>query len=140
MRPDLPQPTHRPKPQDTLAGILFLRLKVSHLCPKVSHLCPESPTIHDSRSLISVRRVLLSRSRRVQTDAGSSLQSGLCSGVRVFARSVLLRSEHQDGWQCRADAEIESIRSCTAVMFEGYGGGNDISNEWMVTCPPEHSC
>ena len=33
MRPDLPQPTHRLIPKDTLGGILFLRLKVSHLCP-----------------------------------------------------------------------------------------------------------
>jgi hypothetical protein len=24
--------------------------------------------------------------------------------------------------------------SCTAGLFEGYGG-NDVSNEWMETCP-----
>jgi hypothetical protein len=34
VRPDLPQPTHRLKEEDTLGGILFLRLKVSHLRPK----------------------------------------------------------------------------------------------------------
>ena len=31
MRPDLPQPTHRLEPRDTLAGILFLRLKAGHV-------------------------------------------------------------------------------------------------------------
>jgi hypothetical protein len=34
VRPDLPQPTHRFEEEDTLRGILFLRLKVSHLRPK----------------------------------------------------------------------------------------------------------
>jgi len=34
VRPDLPQPTHRLEEQDTLGGILFLRLKASHLRPK----------------------------------------------------------------------------------------------------------
>jgi hypothetical protein len=32
--PDLPQPTHGFKEEDTLGGILFLRLKVSYLRPK----------------------------------------------------------------------------------------------------------
>jgi hypothetical protein len=34
VRPDLPQPTHGLKEEDTLGGILFLRLKASHLRPK----------------------------------------------------------------------------------------------------------
>ncbi len=34
VRPDLTQPTHGFKEEDTLGGILFLRLKVSHLRPK----------------------------------------------------------------------------------------------------------
>ena len=34
VRPDLPQPTHRLEEEDTLRGILFLRLKASHLRPK----------------------------------------------------------------------------------------------------------
>jgi hypothetical protein len=34
MRPDLSQPTHRLQEEDTLGGILFLRLKTSHLRPK----------------------------------------------------------------------------------------------------------
>jgi hypothetical protein len=34
VRPDLPQPTHGLKEEDTLGGILFLRLKASHLHPK----------------------------------------------------------------------------------------------------------
>jgi hypothetical protein len=35
VRPDLSQPTtHRLKEEDTLGGILFLRLKVSHLRPE----------------------------------------------------------------------------------------------------------
>ncbi len=33
VRPDLSQPTHRLKEQDTIGGILFLRLKASHLRP-----------------------------------------------------------------------------------------------------------
>ena len=32
--PDLTQPTHRFEEEDTLRGILFLRLKTSHLRPK----------------------------------------------------------------------------------------------------------
>jgi hypothetical protein len=34
VRPDLSQPTHGFEEEDTLGGILFLRLKVSHLRPK----------------------------------------------------------------------------------------------------------
>jgi hypothetical protein len=34
VRPDLTQTTHRIKEEDTLGGILFLRLKVSPLRPK----------------------------------------------------------------------------------------------------------
>ena len=34
VRPDLPQPTHGFKEEDTLGGTLFLRLKTSHLRPK----------------------------------------------------------------------------------------------------------
>jgi hypothetical protein len=34
VRPDLPQSRHRLKEEDTFGGILFLRLKVSHLRPK----------------------------------------------------------------------------------------------------------
>jgi hypothetical protein len=34
MRPDLPQPTHQLKMQNTLGDILFLRLKAGHLRPK----------------------------------------------------------------------------------------------------------
>jgi len=34
VRPDLPQPTHGLKEEDTFGGILFLRLKASHLRPK----------------------------------------------------------------------------------------------------------
>ncbi len=34
MRSDLSQTTHQFIPKDTLGGILFLRLKVSHLCPE----------------------------------------------------------------------------------------------------------
>jgi hypothetical protein len=34
VRPDLSQPTHRLKEEETLGGILFLRLKASHLRPK----------------------------------------------------------------------------------------------------------
>jgi hypothetical protein len=34
VRPDLPQPTHGLEEEDTLGGILFLRLKASHLRPK----------------------------------------------------------------------------------------------------------
>ena len=34
VRPDLTQPTHGLKEEDTLGGILFLRLKTSHLRPK----------------------------------------------------------------------------------------------------------
>jgi hypothetical protein len=32
--PDLPQTTHHLEEEDTIGGTLFLRLKVSHLCPK----------------------------------------------------------------------------------------------------------
>jgi hypothetical protein len=34
VRPDLSQPTHGFVKEDTFGGILFLRLKVSHLRPK----------------------------------------------------------------------------------------------------------
>ena len=34
VRPDLSQPTHRLKEEDTLGVILFLRLKTSHLRPE----------------------------------------------------------------------------------------------------------
>jgi hypothetical protein len=34
LRPDLSQPTHRLKEEDTLGGILFLRLKTRHLRPE----------------------------------------------------------------------------------------------------------
>jgi hypothetical protein len=34
VRPDLSQPTHRLEEEDTFRGILFLRLKNSHLRPK----------------------------------------------------------------------------------------------------------
>jgi hypothetical protein len=34
MRPDLPQPAHRLKEEDTREGILFLGLKDGHLRPK----------------------------------------------------------------------------------------------------------
>jgi hypothetical protein len=34
VRPDLPQPTHGLKEEDTLGVILFLRLKASHLRPE----------------------------------------------------------------------------------------------------------
>jgi hypothetical protein len=34
VRPDLSQPTHGLVKEDTLGGILFLRLKASHLRPK----------------------------------------------------------------------------------------------------------
>jgi hypothetical protein len=34
VRPDLPHSTHRLEEVDTLGGILFLRLKASHLRPK----------------------------------------------------------------------------------------------------------
>ncbi len=34
MRTDLPHPTHRLIPKDTFGDILFLRLKVCHLCPE----------------------------------------------------------------------------------------------------------
>ena len=51
MRTDLPQPTHRLEPMDTLGVILFLRLKADHLCrPDMVSLESQETLLRDGQS------------------------------------------------------------------------------------------
>ena len=57
----------------------------------------------------SMNQFVSKKEEKNTEDAGSVSLCDLYSGVRVCARTVLLRFEHQDGWQCRGHAENENI-------------------------------
>jgi hypothetical protein len=73
VRPDLSQPTHGLVKEDTLGGILFLRLKASHLRPK-----------HRLFNRIHYKQYLLGNLKMRRNGSNASVGGGTCDAWIFF--------------------------------------------------------